>query len=85
MNLVDNGWLTTNCQTGICFFGLSRAEKIEFTCDGKLINPTNSFEYLEITLDDDLSSDGVASSVIKKCVGDYVFYTGKVTFEWKIP
>ena len=45
---------------------LSRAEKNEVTCDGKIINPINSVKYLGITLDENLSSESVATSVIRR-------------------
>ena len=52
---------------------LSSAEKFEVTCDGKIINPTNSVKYLGITLDEDLSSESVATSVIRKVCGRLCF------------
>ena len=68
--LIDNKLSLHLGKTESILFGtkirLSRAEKFEVTCDGKIINPTNSVKYLGITLDEDLSSESVATSVIRK-------------------
>ena len=47
--------------------------KFEVTCDGKIINPTNSVKYLGITLNEDLSRESVATSVIRKVCGRLIF------------
>ena len=63
--LIDNKLSLHLGKTESILFGtkikLSRAEKFEVTCDGKIINPINSVEYLGITLDEDLSSESVAT------------------------
>ena len=35
---------------------------IEVSCDGKIINPTNSVKYLGITLDENLKGESIAKS-----------------------
>ena len=68
--LIDNKLSLHLGKTESILFGskirLSRVDKFEVSCDGKVINPTNSVKYLGITLDEDLSGESVANSVIKK-------------------
>ena len=47
------------------------------SCDGKIINPTNSVKYLGITLDENLKGESIAKSVVKKASGRLSFYIDK--------
>ena len=74
--LVDNKLSLHLGKTESILFGtkirLSSAEKCEVTCDGNITNPTNSVKYLGI-IEEDLSSESVAPSVIKKVCGRLCF------------
>ena len=82
--LIDNKLSSHLGNTESILFGteirLGRPEKFEVTCDGNILYPTTSVKYLGITIDEELSSENVAMSVIKKCVVDYASCTDKVTF-----
>ena len=52
---------------------LSRVDKFEVSCDGKIINLTNSVKYLGITLDENLKGESIAKSVVKKASGRLSF------------
>ena len=72
--LIDNKLSLHLGKTGSILFGLqhklSRVDKFEVSCDGKIINPTNSVKYLGITLDENLMGESIAQSVVKKPVVD---------------
>ena len=52
---------------------LSRVDKFEVECDGKVINPTSSVKYLGVTLDQTLNGESCANSVIRKASGRLSF------------
>ncbi len=68
--LIDNKLSLHLGKTESILFGskikLSRVDDFNVACDGKIITPTNSVKYLGITLDNDLSGESVAESIIKK-------------------
>ena len=76
--LIDNKLSLHLGKTESILFGsqhkLSRVDKFEVSCDGKIINPTNSVKYLGITLDENLKGESIAKSIVKKPVVDLVFY-----------
>ena len=54
---------------------LSRVNKFEVSCEGNIINPTHG-----ITLDDNLSGDNIAKSVIKEVCSRLSFLYRQATF-----
>ena len=75
--LIDNKLSLHLGKTESILFGsqhkLSRVDKFEVSCDGKIINPTNSVKYLGITLDENLKGESIAKSVVKKASGRLSF------------
>ena len=68
--LIDNKLSLHLGKTETILFGSKRklksVKKFEVICDGKIISPTNSEKYLGITLDENLSGESIANSVITK-------------------
>ena len=75
--LIDNKLSLHLGKTESILFGsqhkLSRVDKFEVSCDGKIINPTNSVKYLGISLDENLKGESIAKSVVKKASGRLSF------------
>ena len=71
--LIDNKLSLHLDNTKSILFGsqlkLSKAGKFGMSCDGKMINPTNSVKYLGITLDEDLKGESIAKSIVKNASG----------------
>ena len=43
---------------------MSRVDRFEVSCNGKIINPAISFKYLGITLDENLKGYIIAKSIV---------------------
>ena len=58
-SVIHSCWISTQVE-----HKLSRVDKFEVSCDGKIINATNSVKYLGITLDENLKGESIAKSVV---------------------